>query len=260
MDGEKSHLPQTFEVHLDNFSGPFDLLLSLIAKRKLDLTELALSAVTEEFIAYMDKVTDFSQTSEFLVVAATLLDAKAARLLPVDEQTDDDTLAALEAADVLFSHLLQYRAFKQATEFLAQRFATWSQSTPRAVPLEERYERILPPIKINIDVRRLANYAWDAFHQPEPQVETRHVHSATVSVSSQVDTILAKLRRSRSCTFTQLQEEAPTLGHAVALFLAVLLLYRDRVIEVKQPEVLGELLITRNDDRIKNYSGSEAVA
>jgi segregation and condensation protein A len=126
-----------FEVHLDNFEGPFDLLLGLIAKHKLDITEIALASVTDEFIAHIRRAQeaetdwDLGQASEFLLVAATLLDIKAARLLPQTSVTDDEDFALIEARDLLFARLLQYRAFKDIAKAFAERMATAGKMTAR---------------------------------------------------------------------------------------------------------------------------------
>src|SRR5487761_1233963 len=140
-DGETrgSSGPGGFEVHLDVFEGPFDLLLALISKHKLDITEVALSQVTDEFIAYIRQRSggwDLDQVSYFLVVAATLLDLKAARLLPSGEVEDEEDLALLEARDLLFARLLQYRAYKEVAAIFAARMAAETQRHPRRVPLE----------------------------------------------------------------------------------------------------------------------------
>src|SRR3954453_6061857 len=145
-----------FEVRLDNFEGPFDLLLSLIAKHKLDITEVSLSRVTDEFIAHVkagaaaDGAWDLEQTTSFLVVASTLLDLKSARLLPQGDVEDEDDLALLEARDLLFARLLQYRAFKQAAAHFAERLGTESRRHPRSVSLAPRFADLLPEVIVSI--------------------------------------------------------------------------------------------------------------
>src|SRR6202161_2797894 len=128
--------PAGFQVHLDVFEGPFDLLLGLISKHKLDITEIALSQVTDEFIGYIRALADgwdLDQASYFLVVAATLLDLKAARLLPAGEVEDEEDLALLEARDLLFARLLQYRAYKAGAAVLAAQMAAANRIFPRRV-------------------------------------------------------------------------------------------------------------------------------
>ena len=190
-----------FEVHLDNFEGPFDLLLSLIAKHKLDITEVALSQVTDEFIAHVKvggKVWDLEQTTSFLLVASTLLDLKAARLLPQGDVEDEEDLALLEARDLLFARLLQYKAFKQVAGVLENRLAGESLRHPRAVGLEERFATLLPEVLIGIGLEQFAALAAKAM-EPKPvlEVSLQHIHAAKVSVREQAALVVDRLRRGR---------------------------------------------------------------
>ena len=178
-----------FAVHLDNFEGPFDLLLSLISKHKLDITEIALSQVTDEFIGYVKTLgpeADLEQTTSFLLVASTLLDLKAARLLPQGDVEDEEDLALLEARDLLFARLLQYKAFKQIAGVLEERFAAETKRHPRAVGLEERFATLLPEVLIGIGLDQFAQLAAKAL-EPKPVLELslQHIHAAQVSVREQ---------------------------------------------------------------------------
>jgi segregation and condensation protein A len=236
-----------FEVHLDNFEGPFDLLLTLIAKHKLDVTEVALSQVTDEFIAYIGAhgpEWDLDQASEFLVVAATLLDLKAARLLPSGEVEDEEDLALLEARDLLFARLLQYRAYKEIAALLAGRMAEESTRFPRAVGLEDRYAAALPEVVVGLGPAELAALAAKVLEpKPVPTVGTAHLHQAWVSVREQAVVLVERLRRSRSATFRALSADCPTTLHVVARFLALLELYRERAVAFEQVTPLGELTV-----------------
>jgi segregation and condensation protein A len=240
-------LADRFEVHLANFDGPFDLLLSLIAKHKLDVTEVALSQVTDEFIAYIraaEAAWDLDQTSEFLVVAATLLDLKTARLLPNGEVEDQEDLAMLEARDLLFARLLQYRAYKEVAAVLATRMREESLRFPRAVGIEERYAALLPEVVVAIGPAELAALAARVLEpKPVPTVATEHLHAPTVSVSEQAAVLTDRLRQVRSATFRALTADCPTLSHVVASFLALLDLYRDRAVAFEQVAPLGELTV-----------------
>src|ERR1700755_2242608 len=182
-----------FAVRLENFEGPFDLLLSLISKHKLDVTEVALSRVTDEFIAHIKaagEVWDLEQTTSFLLVASTLLDLKAARLLPQGEIEDEEDLALLEARDLLFARLLQYRAFKQVAGVLEQRLAGESRRHPRAVGLEERYAGLLPEVLIGIGLDAFATLAAKALEpKPEPELSLHHIHAPAVSVREQAEVV-----------------------------------------------------------------------
>ncbi|WP_198664008.1 segregation and condensation protein A [Jiangella endophytica] len=241
-----------FEVHLANFEGPFDLLLTLIAKHKLDVTEVALSQVTDEFIAYI-KVSDWDldETSEFLVVAATLLDLKAARLLPSGEVEDEDDLALLEARDLLFARLLQYKAYKEVAGVLAARFAAEALRFPRAVGLEERYASLLPEVVVGLGPEELAMLAAKVLTpKPPPLVGLTHLHQPRVSVREEALVVVDRLRRSRILTFRTLAADCPTTLHVVARFLSLLELYREKAVAFEQVVALGELTVrwTGDDD------------
>ena len=236
-----------FQVRLDNFEGPFDLLLSLIAKHKLDVTEVSLSRVTDEFIAHiraMGPDWDLDLASEFLVVAATLLDLKAARLLPVAELEDEEDLALLEARDLLFARLLQYRAYKQIAALFAERWAAELRSRPRTVGLEPRHAALLPEVVISIGPEGFARLAARAMEpKPKPVVYVEHIHTSTVSVREQAALVVDRLRELGETSFRVLAADAPDVLTVVARFLALLELYRERVLLFDQPEALGELLV-----------------
>ncbi|MGV9414926.1 segregation and condensation protein A [Nocardia sp. NPDC003693] len=250
-----------FHLRLTNFQGPFDLLLQLISSRRLDVTEVALHKVTDEFIAYTkaltasmsgeqglraDKILDV--TTEFLVVAATLLDLKAARLLPSGEVSDEDDLELLEARDLLFARLLQYRAFKQVAELLGELEAAALQRYPRAVSLEERYLELLPDVTLGVDAAGFAEVAATAFTpRPVPTVGLDHIHQHSVSVAEQAALVLEMLK-SRGAggwtSFTELCADCEVAVQIVARFLALLELYRGKTIEFDQPDPLGPLAIS----------------
>jgi segregation and condensation protein A len=241
-----------FEVHLENFEGPFDLLLTLIAKHKLDVTEVALSQVTDEFITYI-KVADWDldETSEFLVVAATLLDLKAARLLPSGEVEDEDDLALLEARDLLFARLLQYKAYKEIASLLAARFGDEALRFPRAVGLEDRYASLLPEVVVGLGPEELAMLAAKVLTpKPPPLVGLAHLHQPRVSVREEALVVVDRLRRSRVLTFRTLAADCPTTLHVVARFLSLLELYREKAVAFEQVVALGELTVrwTGDDD------------
>ncbi|MDQ4085600.1 MAG: segregation/condensation protein A [Actinomycetota bacterium] len=240
----ESDTPQ-FAVRLDNFEGPFDLLLGLIAKHKLDITEVALSRVTDEFIGYIKArgpQWDLEQTTEFLVVASTLLDLKAARLIPQAEVEDEDDLALLEARDLLFARLLQYRAYKQVAAMLADTMAQEARSVPRTVGLEERYAGLLPEVLIGLGVDEFAALAARALTpRPEPTLGLAHLHAPRVSVREQAAIVVSRLRRHRSTTFRALASDSPDTLTTVARFLSLLELFREGAVSFEQVSPLGEL-------------------
>ncbi|MFD9814984.1 segregation and condensation protein A [Streptomyces sp. NPDC059080] len=236
-----------FTVRLDNFEGPFDLLLQLISKHKMDVTEVALSQVTDEFMAHiraMGADWDLDQTTEFLVVAATLLDLKAARLLPVAAVEDEADLALLEARDLLFARLLQYRAYKRIADVFGDRLADEARRHPRTVGLEPEHAELLPEVVLGIGPEGFARLAVKAI-QPKarPQVYVDHIHAPLVSVAEQAGVVAALLREAGARTFAELVADAPDTLTVVARFLALLELYRERAVALDQPEALGTLTV-----------------
>ncbi|WP_328732748.1 segregation/condensation protein A [Streptomyces caniferus] len=237
----------TFTLRLENFEGPFDLLLQLISKHKLDVTEVALSKVTDEFMAHiraMGPDWDLDQTTEFLVVAATLLDLKAARLLPAAEVEDEADLALLEARDLLFARLLQYRAYKRVADIFSGRLADEARRCPRTVGLEPYLAELLPEVVISTGAEGFAELAVKAM-QPKarPQVYVDHIHAPLVSVREQAEVVMARLREAGEASFQDLCADAPDTLTVVARFLALLELYRERVVVLEQEEALGALQV-----------------
>ncbi|MER5886032.1 ScpA family protein [Streptomyces sp. NPDC001941] len=236
-----------FTVRLANFEGPFDLLLQLISKHKMDVTEVALSKVTDEFMAHiraMGPDWDLDQTTEFLVVAATLLDLKAARLLPAAEVEDEADLALLEARDLLFARLLQYRAYKQVADILQERLDAEGRRYPRTVGLEEHHAELLPEVVISIGAEGFARLAVKAMQpRARPQVYVEHIHAPLVSVREQAALVLALLRERGEASFRELAADAPDTLTVVARFLALLELYREKAVGLEQDTALGELTV-----------------
>ncbi|GLW33272.1 hypothetical protein Areg01_62100 [Actinoplanes regularis] len=237
-----------FTVKLHNFEGPFDLLLQLIGKHKLDVTEVALHQVTDEFIAYirgMGDDWDLDEASEFLLVAATLLDLKAARLLPAAEVEDEEDLALLEARDLLFARLLQYKAYKEAAAHLSELEATGARRWPRLVTLEARYAEALPELVLGVGPQRLFRLALKQFipKPGPPQVSIAHIHEVRVSVREHAELLRDRLRRAGVATFSLLVADCESTLEVVARFLALLELYRQDLIDFEQPVSLDELTV-----------------
>ncbi|GAB3084221.1 segregation and condensation protein A [Nocardioides zeae] len=236
-----------FAVRLDNFEGPFDLLLTLISKHKMDVTEVALSQVTDEFIAHVKAggpVWDLEQTTSFLLVASTLLDLKAARLLPSAEVEDEEDLALLEARDLLFARLLQYKAYRQVAGVLERRLADESRRHPRAVGLDERFATLLPEVLIGIGLEEFARLAAAAMApKVAPEVSLTHIHAPAVSVREQAALVVTVLRRQGTATFRTLVADAPDRLTTVARFLALLELFREGLVAFDQVVALGELSV-----------------
>ncbi|ASY17942.1 segregation and condensation protein A [Candidatus Planktophila versatilis] len=240
-----------FNVHLSNFDGPFDLLLQLISRHKLDITEVSLSLVTDEFISFIRKLEEsgegwrLDQATEFLVIAATLLDLKAARLLPSGEIEDEEDLAILEARDILFARLLQYRAFKEIAASFQEAILAADKSFPRVVALDPALASLLPEVLIGVGAQRFAAIAERVLTpKAPPVVAVEHLHSALVSVAEESRSVVEALRKSRTLSFRNLIQGADSTLVVVARFLALLDLYRQGALRFEQVMALGELQVT----------------
>jgi segregation and condensation protein A len=240
-----------FSVHLSNFDGPFDLLLQLISRHKMDVTEVSLSMVTDEIISFIRALEasgegwELDQATEFLVVAATLLDLKAARLLPSGDVEDEEDLALLEARDLLFARLLQYRAFKEIAATFNERIATADKSFARVVALDPSLAALLPEVLIGVGAARFAAIAERVLTpKVTPTVAIQHLHMALVSVAEESKMVVEALRHSKTLSFRNLISDADSTLVVVARFLALLDLYRQGVLRFDQVIALGELQIS----------------
>jgi len=244
---ESINVKEGFSVRVGDFEGPFDLLLSLISKHKLEVTELALHTVTDEFISHIrgqGEHWDLDETSGFLVVAATLLDLKAARLLPRGEVEDEEDLALLEARDLLFARILQYRAYKEITVLFTQMMGTASKSFPRTVGLEPQFAELLPEVLLGIGPDQFAAMAALALApKPIEEVGLGHIHVQRVSVREQAAIIVERLRRVGTTTFRALTQDCDTTLLIVGRFLALLELYREQAVLFEQISPLGDLTV-----------------
>lgn len=241
----------SFSVHLDNFDGPFDLLLTLISRHKMDITDIALNIVTDEFISFLRALElsgegwRLDQATEFLVVAATLLDLKAARLLPSGEVEDEEDLALLEARDILFARLLQYRAFKEIAATFNERIALAERSFARTTALDSTLSALLPEVLIGVGALRFAAIAQRVLTpKTSPIMDIEHLHLPLVSVAEESKRVVEALRRAKSMSFRHLVSDAENTLVVVARFLALLDLYRQGVLRFDQVMALGELQIS----------------
>jgi segregation and condensation protein A len=234
-----------FKVRLANFEGPFDLLLQLISQHQMDVTEVALHRVTDDFIAYtraLGKDWSLDETTEFLVIAATLLDLKAARLLPAAEVEDEDDLALLEARDLLFARVMQYRAYKQVAALFGELEAGALRRYPRSVAMEERYLGLLPEVMLGVDPEKFARIAASVFQpKPPPSVSLAHLHAGKVSVREHAALLRLRLAAAGRATFAELVADCEHTLEIVARFLALLELYRESAVQFEQAEALTEL-------------------
>ena len=266
MTSTESKPESGFRVRLSNFEGPFDLLLQLIFAHRLDITEVALHQVTDDFIAYTKAIgaqLGLDETTAFLVVAATLLDLKAARLLPAGEVDDAEDLALLEVRDLLFARLLQYRAYKHVAEMFAELEAAALRSYPRAVSLEDRFADLLPEVMLGVDPNSFAQIAATALTpRPIPTVETEHLHDSMISIPEQAGHVLDVLRRRGVggwATFSELVADCRERRVIVGVILALLELYRVRAVAFEQPEPLGVLQVSWTGDRPSDEDLVEAT-
>jgi segregation and condensation protein A len=247
-------------VSLDNFDGPFDLLLSLISKKQMDITEVSLGAVTSEFLSYvsgLEGAEELEKASQFLVVAATLLDMKVVGLLPQGDYVDAEDVKILEARDLLFARLLEYRAFKDVSSWFAERLENESRRHPRVVALELRYRDNTRRLSWSTSVDDFMALALLALTPREiPIVSLDHLHAPLVSVREQAIFVLGVLRSGES-TFRSLIAGVTERGVVVARFLAVLELYRQSAVSFHQLEPLGELTVRLIDD---NFSDEQLAS
>lgn len=240
-----------FELALTNFSGPFDLLLSLIARRRMDVTEIALAEVTDEFLAYVTTLETTEEVLEnstsFMVVAATLLELKTARLLPAGVSDTQEEMALLEERDLLFARLLQYRAFKQAAQMINVRMQQQTAMVARQAGPEPQYTNALPELVFHLSREEFATLAQEVFTKftQEPDaVGTEHLHAPIVSLTEQVALMSRRLQEAHTLTFSQLTADTTTTMVVVVRFLGLLTMYRDQLISWSQTEPLQEITIT----------------
>jgi segregation and condensation protein A len=264
LEGESASPAPGFSVALQNFEGPFDLLLSLIGKHELDITEISLSRVTDEFISYLrglDAAEELDQATEFLVVAATLLDLKLSGLLPQGELVDAEEVALLEARDLLFARLLQYRAFKTASEWFLERLEDEGARHVRSVRLEEKYRITTPELVWTLSLKDFGALAAAALTPREvPTVGLDHLHAPLVSIREQAAIVVALLQANSNLTFQELIVDCAERGLVIARFLAVLELYRHGALSFDQVEPLGELSLHWDatgwsDENLANLGG-----
>ncbi len=255
VEADEPRSAQPFQIRLDNFEGPFDLLLQLISKHRLDITEVSLSKVTDEFIAHIRAAGDrwdLDQTSHFILVAATLLDLKAARLLPSGEVDDLEDLELLEARDLLFARLMQYKAFKEVSAWMAEVLQAQSRYFPRPGGLEPAQAELMPEVIIRITPERFAELAANALApKAADTVSIAHLHASTVTVREQATVCATRIQDAGTMSFRKLVADAPDKVTTVCRFLALLELFRQKVIAFEQPRPLGELIIrwTGQDDQ-----------
>ena len=241
----------TYHVTVGSFAGPFDLLLHLIARHKVDIYEVPLAQITDDYLAVLRNLQrfDLEVATEFLVVAATLVELKAARLLPGEDDPDLDDLA-LEARDLLYARLLDYRTFKQAAAFLGGRLTAHAGFVPRAVRLEERFTRLAPATRLGLDAGGLALLAARALaERPVPSVDTAHLQPVRMTVREAAGMVMTELERAGGrASFRDVTAGCRHRVEVIVCFLALLELYKLDVVDLQQVANFAGLTVAVNPD------------
>jgi segregation and condensation protein A len=240
-----------YVVKTEVFEGPFDLLLHLIARQQVDIWQVSLSGITEDYLAEVRRMHELNLevATEFLVVAATLLELKAARLLPSPDGGPDEIEAALEERDLLFARLLQYRAYKQVAELFGARMLKQLAYVPRRVGADDLLVHVAPNLLTGVQPADLARLAAAAFTPaPVPEVSTEHIAPVRLTVSEAVLELAGRLRLSGPVAFESLLgHPAPTI-EVVINFLALLELYKRSLIELEQTATFGAIMVSWSGD------------
>jgi segregation and condensation protein A len=236
-----------YEVNLDVYTGPFDLLLQLITAQELDLYEIELSAIVDAFVAEIARLEaiDLESTTEFLLIAATLIELKCKRLLPGSDEVDlDEELALYEARDYLLARLVEAKMFSEAGRSLAALEASASRAHPRRTGADERFADTQPDLLLGVMPERIRDIAERALSErPIPTVEISHLHSEEVSVHDTFDRLVHELPTLGRTTLREISAAAPTTAAFVAIFLALLELYKQQFVELDQLGSFGEVTI-----------------
>jgi segregation and condensation protein A len=235
-----------YVVRTEVFEGPFDLLLHLIARQRVDIWQVSLSRITEDYLAEMRRMRrlNLEVATEFLVVAATLLELKAARLLPAPDADPDEAETAPEERDLLFARLLQYRAYKQAAELFGERMAGQAGYVPRRVGAEDVLKGIAPDLLIGVEPAALARLAAAALTPaPQPEVRTSHIAPPKLSVAEAVADLAVRLRDRGSSSFEELVGSKALPIEVVVGLLALLELYKRSLVEIEQTATFGAIAV-----------------
>lgn len=238
-----------YEVRTPVFEGPFDLLLHLILRSEVELFELSLASIVDEFLREIERMDalDLDVATEFLLIAATLVELKARRLLPDVTETElDEELVRFEARDLLLARLLECKTFKDAALALARRIERADRSIPRTAGPEEPYRSLVPDPLDRVTPQQLAAAARRALApKPAPVVDTEHVAPVRASVADAIGVVLDRLPVGIPVPFRRLVADAPERVEAIVRFLAVLELFKQGIVEVHQAVTLGALTVTR---------------
>jgi len=236
-----------YQVKLEAFEGPFDLLINLISRQKIDIYEIPLAKITNEYLDYIDSMQeiDLEVSTEFLLVAATLLDIKAANLLPKKEDPrDEEELSPHEAREVLIARLIEYKKFKNVSGELASRYAAESKYYVRDVGLEEKFNNLIPDFLAGISLEKLRRLFLAINEKKEINLmQADHITPKPLSVDEYVKKVKEKLAGVKMRSFRELTYDCDDKVELITMFLAVLELYKRGVVELGQAETFGEIMI-----------------
>jgi len=235
-----------YVVRTEVFEGPFDLLLHLIARQRVDIWQVSLSRITEDYLAEVRRMRQLNLevATEFLVVAATLLELKAARLLPAPDADPDEAETALEERDLLFARLLQYRAYKQAAELFGERMAEQAAYLARRVGAEDVLKGLALDLLTGVEPAELARLAAGALTpSPQPEVRTSHIAPPKLSVAEAVADLAVRLRERGSSSFEELVGGTALPIEVVVGLLALLELYKRSLVEIEQTATFGAIAV-----------------
>lgn len=247
----------SYRVRIDAYQGPFDLLLTLVSRQKIDIGAISIADITDQYLAEVERMKDLDLdiASDFLVVAATLLQIKASSLLPKDgiEQIElDDEFADLtpeQTRDILVERLVVYKQFKNAAAALGMRMENEAKMHPRQASLEEQFLGLMPDYLKGTTLHGLAVICADiAARRDTFLLEAEHIAAVPISMEKHVEGIYRSMRRRESCTFSQLVGDAPTPELVVVTFLAILELYKRGVIRICQDAAFAEIQLDIDAD------------
>jgi segregation and condensation protein A len=237
----------TYAVETDVFEGPFDLLLHLILSEEVELYDINLCDIVDAYLVEMDRMetTDLDVATEFLLIAATLVELKSRRLLPelVDSDLDEE-LALWEERDLLLSRLLECKTFKDASSVLARLAADGARVFPRTAGLEERFVGLAPDLLAGIGPQDVHDAMVAVAHKPKPRVDLDHVAPVRVSVADAVEELVDELPRLGTVPFTELTASLVDRIDVIVHFLAVLELFKSGWVTLDQVRTFGEITVS----------------
>lgn len=237
-----------YQVKLDTFEGPFDLLLNLISQQKLDIYEVPIAKITEEYLVYLDRMReiDLDMSSEFLVIAATLLEIKSASLLSSEEELEEEEeLTPYEAREMLIAQLLQYKKFKNVSLELAARQIAEGKFYPRQAELEEQFAKLLPDFLEGVSLKDLAIILNQVLvREPVSIIDAEHITPAPISLEGPIQMVLKKLKGKSELSFRKLTQNCQTRIEIILVLLALLELYKRGTISLGQPRTFGEIEVS----------------